>query len=54
MIAACAAAMSEGILKRRALVRLPGGLLKVAWPGETAPMYLSGPAREVYRGEIAL
>ena len=52
--AACAAAMSEGILKRRALVRLPGGLLKVAWPGETAPMYLSGPAREVYRGEIAL
>ncbi len=52
--AACAAAISMGFLKRKATVRLPGGDLEVTWAGPAYPMVMTGPAREVYRGEITL
>ena len=52
--AACAAAMSMGLMKRRAAVYLEGGRLEVTWPRPDAPMILTGPAVTVFHGEIAL
>ncbi len=51
---ACAvvvAGVIGGVLEREAEVILPGGTLKVFWPAE-GPVYMEGPATEVYRGKI--
>lgn len=51
---ACAAAavlMRRGRIDRDAVVSLPGGDLRIAWPGDAAPMTLAGPAAFVFEGE---
>ena len=51
---ACAAAailMRRGAVDREVAVALPGGELRVAWPSDTVPVILSGPARFVFEGE---
>jgi diaminopimelate epimerase len=51
--AAAVAAVSRGLVASPVEVRLPGGVLNVAWgPGSTIAM--SGPATEVFEGEVAL
>ncbi len=52
--AACAAAMSMGLMKRQVSVYLAGGRLEVTWPGPASPMILTGPAVTVFQGEIVL
>ena len=42
----------RGQLDENVRVRLPGGCLEINWQGEGAPVYLTGPATFVYRGEI--
>lgn len=51
---ACAvlvAGVLNGLLDRRAQIRLPGGTLLVEWR-EDGHVYMSGPAAEVFRGEL--
>lgn len=50
--AACAAAMAAGAVKRRAAAHLPGGRLEISWRGPGTPMVMTGPAEEVFWGEI--
>ena len=50
--AAAAALMAAGKLARRAAMRLPGGVLEVAWSPRDGQMYLTGPAVTVYHGEL--
>ncbi len=33
-------------------VELPGGTLEIRWPGDAAPVWMSGPAETVYEGEL--
>jgi diaminopimelate epimerase len=50
--AACVAAILDGrITSRETLVRLDGGDLHIAWPGNNASVIMSGPAVEVFRGD---
>jgi len=52
---ACAAVVSgirRGLLDRRVRVMTRGGMLVVEWPDDTAPVFLGGPARTVYEGEV--
>lgn len=54
---ACAAVVAgrqSGALDERVDVDLPGGRLQVAWSGEGAPVYMTGPAETVFEGEITL
>ncbi len=54
---ACAAAvvgMSQGKLKSRVRVNLPGGPLTIAWQGPGQPVYMTGPAEHVFDGQIEL
>ena len=51
---ACAAAavlMRRGRLDRETVVSLPGGELDIAWPDDTSPILMSGPAAFVFEGE---
>ena len=51
---ACAAAavlMRRGRLDREVVVSLPGGELDIAWPDDTSPILMSGPAAFVFEGE---
>ena len=51
---ACAAAailMRRGRVDREITVSLPGGDLRIAWPGDTAPILMAGPATFVFEGE---
>ena len=51
--AAAVAAISRKLAASPIEVRLPGGALNIAWtPG--GPMWMSGPASFVYRGEVEL
>lgn len=52
--AACAAAVVMGLIKRKAVVLLAGGQLDITWANREGPMIMTGPAVEVFRGEIAL
>lgn len=50
---ACAvlvAGVLGGWLDNRATIHLPGGPLEVAWPEQTGPVWLSGPAKLVFKG----
>ncbi len=54
---ACAAVVAGrlwGRLSERVSVDLPGGTLRVSWPGEGASVWLAGPATWVYEGILEL
>ena len=51
---ACAAAvvlMQRGRLRRDAVISLPGGDLRIQWPGDDAEIVMSGPTAFVFDGE---
>lgn len=52
--AAVAVGRLRGLLAERVRVSLPGGDLVVEWPGESRPIWTTGPAVTVYEGEIDL
>jgi diaminopimelate epimerase len=51
---ACAVCVA-GVLARRTgrtiLAHLPGGDLELDWPADSAPVFMTGPATEVFSGE---
>jgi len=54
---ACAAVVAgrlQGLLDEQVRVSLPGGDLLIGWAGEGEPVWMTGPAREVFQGSIAL
>ena len=51
---ACAAAavlMRRGRVDRDIAVQLPGGTLRISWPGDGEPIIMAGPAAFVFEGE---
>lgn len=52
--AAVAAGIRLGLLDAQVDVHTRGGLLTIAWAGGTAPVWMTGPATTVFRGEIEL
>jgi diaminopimelate epimerase len=52
--AALVAAVLTGRAERRAVVRLDGGTLDVEWRAADEHVYMTGPAEEVFRGEIEI
>lgn len=52
--AATVAAIQNGWTKRVVTVHLPGGDLQVRWGHDTMPVYMTGSATEVFRGEYPL
>ena len=52
--AAVVAGIRRGLLDSPVQVSARGGELSIAWAGEGAPVYLSGPAVTVFEGEISL
>jgi diaminopimelate epimerase len=52
--AAVVAGIRRGLLDSPVRVSARGGELSIAWGGEGAPVYLSGPAVTVFEGEITL
>lgn len=54
---ACAVAVAarlNGLTDAKVTIHLTGGDLEVEWEGEGAPVFKTGPAVEVFRGEVAL
>jgi diaminopimelate epimerase len=54
---ACAAVVAGirlGLLDGSVEVQTHGGLLNIAWAGDTAPVMMTGPATTVFQGEIDL
>lgn len=54
---ACAAVVVGrlwGLMDERVLVHLPGGDLVISWQGEGEPVWMTGPAEEVFEGDIEL
>lgn len=52
---ACAATVAgclRGLLDSPVKVELPGGVLVIDWSGEGSPVWMTGPARSVFHGEI--
>jgi diaminopimelate epimerase len=49
--AVCVAGVLAGRTQRRLLAHLPGGDLELEWPEECGPVYLTGPAEEVFSGQ---
>ncbi len=49
--AVLAAGASQGLLPRRAQIRLPGGALDIRW-GDDGHLFMAGPAETVFDGEI--
>ena len=43
--------MRRGRVDREVTVSLPGGDLRIAWPEDTAPILMAGPATFVFEGE---
>ena len=52
--AAAVAAMRYEWTERNVVVHLPGGDLTVYWESDHDPVYMTGPATEVFRGEIEI
>ena len=52
--AAAAAAIRIGYTGRDVTVHLPGGELRIQWAGDNEPIFMSGTATIVYRGEYYL
>jgi len=54
---ACAAVVAgrmNGLLDEQVEVSLPGGALMISWAGDEAPVWMSGPAIQVFEGKIEL
>jgi diaminopimelate epimerase len=54
---ACAAVVvgrQRGWLDDKVTVSLPGGNLKIQWPGEGHPVMMTGPAVTVFEGRVRL
>jgi len=54
---ACAAVVAgrvNGLLDEQVEVNLPGGTLMISWAGGDAPVWMSGPAVQVFEGKIKL
>jgi len=54
---ACAAVVAgrlRGLLDEQVTVRLPGGNLVISWHAENDPVWMTGPATEVFEGTIDL
>ena len=49
--AAMAILLRRGRVDREVTVSLPGGELRIAWPEDTAPILMAGPATFVFEGE---
>ena len=49
--ASAVAAIFHDLTERIVTVHLPGGDLKIQWKENTAPVFMTGPATEVFRGE---
>jgi len=49
--AAVAVLVRQGRIERAARVELPGGMLEIAWPSDSAPVRMTGPAEFVFEGE---
>jgi diaminopimelate epimerase len=49
--AVCVAGVLTGRTERRILAHLPGGDLELEWPDRQAPVFMTGPATEVFSGE---
>lgn len=54
--AVAAAAIKRGLVREqdKVQVHLPGGTLQISWRGEGAPIYMEGPAVEVFSGVYPL
>ncbi len=46
--AAVAVGIAQGLLAEEVRVDLPGGRLDIAWKGPGQPLYMTGPATQVY------
>jgi diaminopimelate epimerase len=44
--------MLRGLVDHRVTVELRGGELEIAWEGEAASVFMTGPAAEVFTGRI--
>ncbi len=54
---ACAAVVSgqlRGFLDNRVEVKLPGGNLKIQWQGDGHSVFMEGPAKRVFEGQVRL
>ncbi len=54
---ACAAVVSGILLNRlnsQVTVTMPGGDLKIEWNGNNEPVWMTGPAHEIFMGEVDL
>lgn len=49
--AVCVAGVLTGRSGRKILAHLPGGDLELEWPDDDAPVFMTGPATEVFTGE---
>jgi diaminopimelate epimerase len=49
--ASAVAAIYHGLTERTVTVHLPGGDLLIQWKDNTSPVFMTGPATEVFRGE---
>lgn len=52
--AAAVAAMRHGLTETEVVVHLPGGDLRIQGGGDRQPVYMTGPATEVFRGEYPM
>jgi diaminopimelate epimerase len=52
--AVAAVGIRKGWFKPRVLIHLAGGDLRIDWLGEGSKLYMTGPAEEVFTGEILL
>lgn len=52
--AAVVAGINLGLLNHRVIVNTRGGELTINWPGNEAPVWMTGPAVTVFEGEINL
>jgi diaminopimelate epimerase len=51
--AVCVAGVLTGRTDRKALIHLPGGDLSIEWKAENNRVYMTGPATEVFSGELS-
>jgi diaminopimelate epimerase len=49
--AVCVAGVLTGRTERSILAHLPGGDLELQWSAERAPVFMTGPATEVFSGD---
>ncbi len=52
--AAAVAALRTKRVKNDVTVQLPGGMLKISWDGEGKPVFMEGPAVEVFSGQYSI